>query len=263
MTAVFWLVTIVLIVLAYAFVASPLLKKQRRGVITIVAIGLPVLTVGLYLLLGSPALQHAGPTSLSPASNTQPIANRKTASVASLIDGLAERLENNPDDGKGWLLLAKSYHQLGRSQEAFATYETAAALGQGDRVFEALLRSADAGANSPAQIHGNVSLAGAAKDIVLPGDTVFIFARAVDGPRMPVAVLQRPASDLPIDFMLNDNQSMTEDVKLSMFDRVIVTARISRSGIATEALRGLEASSDEITVDDNQTLNLIIATRKR
>ena len=262
MTAVFWLVTIVMAVLAYAFVASPLLGKRKQRVVAMLAIGLPVLAVALSLFLGSPSLQHAGPTKLDPSTNTRPTANGRTGTIASLIDGLAERLENNPDDGKGWLLLAKSYLHLGRGQSALAAYERAAALGQGDSEFEALIRTAAAGVDATAQVYGKVSLSDDARDIVLPDDTVFIFARAVDGPPMPVAVVQRPASDLPIDFLLNDSQAMTENNKLSMFDRVIVTARISRSGIATEALQGLEAKSDHISVNDGNHLSLIITNKK-
>ena len=75
---------------------------------------------------------------------------------------------------------------------------------------------------------------------------------------MPVAVLQRPVSDLPLDFLLNDSQAMSADMKLSNYEQVTVTARISRSGVATEALQGLEAKSEVVVVAENPHLNLII-----
>jgi hypothetical protein len=262
MTLFFWLITIVMAVAAYAFIAAPLLKKGSSGVIAVVAIALPVLSTGLYFFLGSPSTLHEGSSQIPSVSTAPQATDGQAGSVASMTEGLAERLQNEPDDGKGWLLLAKSYNHLNRSLDANTAYKKAAALGQIDTEFEALLNAASSSADSPVQIYGNVSLSDAAKEIVLPDDTVFIFARAVDGPTMPVAVLQRSASDLPIDFMLNDSQSMTENLKLSMFDRVVVSARISRSGIATDALQGLEAKTGELNVSDNEHLNLIIGNKK-
>ena len=63
-------------------------------------------------------------------------------------------------------------------------------------------------------------------------DTVFIFARAVDGPRMPLAILRIPAKELPKDFRLDDSMGMASGAKLSEAAAVIVEARISKSGNA-------------------------------
>lgn len=68
----------------------------------------------------------------STARATRPVPGGKVESVASLVIGLEERLEQNPDDGKGWLLLAKSYHHLGRLDEARDAYRRADTLGHGD-----------------------------------------------------------------------------------------------------------------------------------
>jgi cytochrome c-type biogenesis protein CcmH len=68
---------------------------------------------------------------------------------------------------------------------------------------------------------------------VAPDDTVFIFARPAQGPRMPLAVLRRKVSELPINFTLDDSTAMSPELRLSGFDQVIVGARISRSGNAT------------------------------
>jgi cytochrome c-type biogenesis protein CcmH len=79
---------------------------------------------------------------------------------------------------------------------------------------------------------------------VAPTDTVFIFARAAEGPPMPLAVLRKQARDLPVKFALDDAMAMTPAMKLSGFARVIVGARISRSGNATPQpgdLQGLSA----------------------
>lgn len=79
---------------------------------------------------------------------------------------------------------------------------------------------------------GTVQLAPALAAKVAPTDTVFVFARAEQGSRMPLAILKRSASELPLRFQLDDSNAMAPDVKLSGTPRVIVGARISRSGDA-------------------------------
>ena len=256
MTQLFWVATIVMAVVAFGFVALPLLRNNRKNVLLVVAIALPLVAAGLYTTLGSPTANSVGET----ASQATPPKD-KLGSVASMVEGLVQRLEEDPNDGGNWLLLARSYKYLNRIEDAVAAYEKAAALGEVDAELAALSEpeiSETTTTSSDAQIFGNVRIAATALDVVTPTDTVFIFAKAVDGPPMPVAVLRRPVADLPIDFLLNDSQSMTAGMKLSDFEQVIVTARITRSGDATLALQGLEANSGLIRVADNQHLNLII-----
>ena len=81
-------------------------------------------------------------------------------------------------------------------------------------------------------ITGVVSLSPALAAKVAPDDTVFIFARAAEGPRMPLAILRRKASELPISFTLDDSTAMSPEMKLSKFARVVVGARVSKSGNA-------------------------------
>ena len=259
MSEVFWLVTIIMVVLAFAFVAMPLIKAQRQKLLVALGIAVPVVAVSIYLLLGSPGTP-SGPSAVnSGAMTTAPVPTSregdKVGSVSSMIDGLAQRLEENPDDGKGWMLLARSYQHLNRHDDAAYAYSKAKGLGEFDETFE---KQAVPTATSAAQIYGNLSLSADAAAIAKPDDTVFIFARGVDDVGAPAAVFQRPVSDLPLDFLLNDSQSMVPGVKLSDFSEVVVTARISRSGNAMEALQGLEAKSDPITIADNKHLSLVI-----
>lgn len=84
----------------------------------------------------------------------------------------------------------------------------------------------DAGA---AAIEGEIAVSAELAGRIAAGDTLFVFARAVDGPRMPLAVLRRPAQAEPLRFRLDDAMAMSPQLKLSAFPRVIVGARISRS----------------------------------
>jgi len=81
-------------------------------------------------------------------------------------------------------------------------------------------------------ITGTVSLSPAMAKQVAPGDTVYIFARAANGPRMPIAVLRHRASELPLKFTLDDGAALSPQVSLSSAGALVVGARISRSGNA-------------------------------
>ena len=72
------------------------------------------------------------PESTRVGSNTSSPTHKSVGSVASLVDGLAERLKQNPDDSKSWLLLARSYRHLNRIPEARDAYNNAAAFGEYD-----------------------------------------------------------------------------------------------------------------------------------
>ena len=94
-----------------------------------------------------------------------------------------------------------------------------------------------------ASLSGRVVLSATAAGKVRPDDSVFVFARAAEGPRMPLAVMRRQVKDLPFDFSLDDSMAMTPTLKVSGFPRVVVVARVSRSGLATPQKGDLEAAS--------------------
>ncbi|NEV62949.1 c-type cytochrome biogenesis protein CcmI [Thiorhodococcus minor] len=85
---------------------------------------------------------------------------------------------------------------------------------------------------SDAAIQVEVSLDGSIADRAAPEDTVFVFARAAEGPPMPLAVQRIKVSDLPKSITLDDSMAMTPAMRLSAFDTVVVGARVSKSGNA-------------------------------
>jgi cytochrome c-type biogenesis protein CcmH len=95
-------------------------------------------------------------------------------------------------------------------------------------------RAAAAAADSNAVISGTVTLSDALKGQVAPGSVLFVYARAVQGPRMPIAILRVPAAQLPYAFKLDDTLAMSPQFKLSGQSDVTLVARISRSGQAME-----------------------------
>jgi cytochrome c-type biogenesis protein CcmH len=229
---------------------------------------------------------------------------------------LSEKLQSNPNDGEGWLMLARSYSVLGRFPESAAAYGRAVGLlppnaqtladfadtvamaqgrklqGEPERLvrqalevdgrnlkalallgtirfekgdypgaisewqkilalvpgdsnvaqgIQGSIRDAEnrlaAGGGTPApapavSLRGRVTLDPALRDKVAPGDTVFIFARAEQGPKMPLAIVRKTVADLPLDFVLDDSQALSPNLRLSQQARVLVGARISRSGDA-------------------------------
>lgn len=81
-------------------------------------------------------------------------------------------------------------------------------------------------------VSGRVELAAALKGKAGPDDVVFIFARAVDGPRMPLAAIRSRVGDLPLDFVLDDSQAVMPGSNLSSAQQVRVEVRISKTGSA-------------------------------
>jgi len=70
-------------------------------------------------------------------------AEMSLGTVESMVGGLEQRLQQDPDDGKGWLLLAKSYRHLGRVDDARIAYKKAEVLGSGDATVAAQLYGLD------------------------------------------------------------------------------------------------------------------------
>jgi cytochrome c-type biogenesis protein CcmH len=308
---------------------------------TIAVIGIPLSAVLLYATLGSPqlvtgvaAVARAPANASTNASATPPDAANVSPEVSdkqilAMVDSLAEKMQQNPGDPKGWILLARSQNALGRFAEAAKSYERAVALLPNDA--QILADYADASAmtqdgrfdgkpltlikqalqadpnnmkalalagtaemrlgnkaqslkhweklktlvakdsddarevdsiiaevkgasdgkpglpaaqaappptSAPPAVasagkttSGSVTISPELAAKIAPGDTLFVFARAVNGPKMPLAIVRVPAPKTwPFPFSLDDSMAMAPGMNLSAFPEVTIEARISKSG---------------------------------
>jgi len=275
---------------------------RSRAVAWAVGAGIPLLAAALYLFVGNPG-------ALAPQSDPHAVTVQQ---LETMVERLAARLRESPDDLEGWKLLGRSYGALGRFPESAGAYARAAALAPRDaqlladfadvlamargqslegepekliaraleldpknltalalagtaayarqdyataaaqwekmlplvpadsedaRIIRANVEEARtlAGTKEEKQkvgrvVKGTVSIDVKVKANASPDDTVFIFARAVEGPPMPLAVKRVKVRELPVAFALDDSMAMAPGMSLSAHPRVVVVARVSRSG---------------------------------
>jgi cytochrome c-type biogenesis protein CcmH len=123
--------------------------------------------------------------------------------------------------------------------------------GKGPKVSEGTQRAGEAAKGAAkgtatataTSVSGRVELSPALKDKAKPDDVVFIFARAVDGPRMPLAAQRARVADLPLDFMLDDSQALMPEATISSAQQVRVEVRVSMTGKATPGKGDLTGKS--------------------
>ncbi|PID41974.1 MAG: c-type cytochrome biogenesis protein CcmI [Proteobacteria bacterium] len=83
---------------------------------------------------------------------------------------------------------------------------------------------------TPVSLNIRVELDSTLAEKVAPSDTLYIYARALKGSKMPLAIVRKSAADLPLQVTLDDSQTMMPSARLSNFDQVEVIARISKQG---------------------------------
>jgi cytochrome c-type biogenesis protein CcmH len=110
---------------------------------------------------------------------------------------------------------------------------------------------------SAGQVSGEVQVTDVLAKRVRPTDTVFVFARAVEGARMPLAIIRRPAGDLPFTFTLDDSSAMAPQFRLSGVRQVIVGARVSPSGDATPRTGDLTGQIGPVEVGSGKLVLMI------
>jgi len=329
--------------------AAPVTQDGRRPRLAIaLGVGVSALVVGVYLVLGSPQALDPGKAEQAAGAAGQGGHALTQQQIIGMVERLSERLQDNPNDGQGWQMLARSYGVLGRYAESAAAYVRAVSLlppdaqllsdfadtlammqgrrlqGEPEKVVRQALQVdprnvkalalsgtiafersdyataigewrkilavvpadsnvatsiqasiADAerkmgaagtagamtasgsasgnaaankspGAPAPARISGSVSLDPALRQKVAADDVVFVFAHAVDGPRMPLAILRKRVADLPFEFSLDDSMAMAPNFRLSQFDKVFVGARVSKRGDALPHSGDFEGLSAQV-----------------
>lgn len=108
-------------------------------------------------------------------------------------------------------------------------------------------------------VSGTVTLAAALAAKAAPNDTVFIFARAAEGSRMPLAIVRKKVSALPITFALDDSMAMNPAAKLSSAPQVIIGARISKSGNAMPQPGDLQGATQAVS-NSGKNISIVIDT---
>jgi cytochrome c-type biogenesis protein CcmH len=168
------------------------------------------------------------------------------------VELVAQALKIDPGHPKSLALAATAAMQAGQRDNAVKLWRTLQSQFQpGDPSYQQIAEilaqmdvPAAAAATAPAggaSIRGEVALGKAALERLrqqpAPASAVlYVVAKAVDGPPMPLAVLRLPLSDLAagrkVAFQLDDSLAMSPQLSLSKFRQVSVEARVSMSGNA-------------------------------
>ncbi len=250
----FVLIIFVCIVATLVLLLRPFVKEKRVGWMALAGAALiPLAVVALYASVGQPdallsgdrnddrisqrASEKAVPA--VPGFDTQ---GGKIGSVSNLVDGLAARLSAGDGDGGDWLLLAQSYDHLGNTDQARAAYREAAERGAVDQSLEQKLLFGSAKTTKGDlgfRIVGTLVADDAARQMIPPDATIFVVARAADGPAMPIAVAKYAATSLPLSFSLDTSNLMLPDGQASRYKRFTIYARVSKTGDASVAMQDI------------------------
>jgi len=102
-------------------------------------------------------------------------------------------------------------------------------------------------AGTGAMITGKVDIDPVLRSQLADTDTVFIFVRAAQGPRMPLVAIRKQVRDLPVSFSFDDSMSLSAQRKLSSEANVVVGARISKTGDAMPQPTDVQVLSATLT----------------
>jgi cytochrome c-type biogenesis protein CcmH len=195
-------------------------------------------------------------------------------------DLLLQAVKLEPNNQRALWLLGISDFQQGQYADAAATWRVLQPqLQPGSSVAQAVAQQialADARASgkpapassattppSSASVQGpalqvTVALAPALKQKLAAGDTLFVYARAENGPPMPLSVARLDAKQLPTTVTLTDAMGMVPSMKLSSVQHVFIGARISHSGEAVAQAGDLEGNAGVVAVYSKATIKVVI-----
>lgn len=175
--------------------------------------------------------------------------------------GLAAEQDGDPQSARArWTVLSRQ--ELPQPLRA-ALDERLAQLGGPVAAAEAApaataASEAPAGAAAPVQLRIRLSLAPELAPKLPPGAVLYVFAKADGGPPMPLAVHRAPVTSFPAQIVLDDSMAMMPSLKLSQFDRWVVTARISTAGDVRARSGDLQGSRSVVRTEAGQVLSLTI-----
>lgn len=296
----------------------------------VIGVPLPAAAFALYFFVGSPQIVLQG----GAGAGAQAQHSISPDQLKAMVAGLAARMEKEPGDVEGWIMLGRAYRILEQFDDAARAYANAVersepdaslladyadmlAMAQGQNLagepekilqralaidprnvkalalagtaaFErrdyaaaasywerivqivppdsALARSVHDSlkearelaqrpnsmvakeAAAAGTVSGIVELAPSLAAQAAPTDTLFVFARAAEGSRMPLAIIRAQVKDLPLSFTLDDSTAMALGRNLSSHRRVIIGARISKSSDAVQRPGDLEGYSVPVDV---------------
>ena len=222
------------------------------------------------------ALLPDSPDLLTEAAQARALAHPQRLFDTQAVDLLKRAIAAEATHQRARWFLGIAQRQTGDNAEAAATWEPL--LAQVDAATRASLRKeidaarADAGlpalaaAPKPSAAEASKALAvqvtldpDFAARVRLRGDaTVFVIARAPDGPPMPVAVEKRSVSDLPFTASLDDGDSPMPSLKLSQLKEVVLVARLSQSGIANRQDGDIESKPVRVMLPATKPVELVI-----
>jgi cytochrome c-type biogenesis protein CcmI len=265
-------------------------RGARPGIYTGVAVlvCVPLAAAAMYHWWGSPRAQHLDHTHAAGGGAAPPIDHGDDMQAA--IAKLAGKLQQHPDDAEGWALLGRTYKAMQQYAQARDAFRHAVEAAPGDTALAAEYAAAGtpnpeppmtddtspqscpvpgaAGSSecgdapqSTARITVKVALNPKFKDQVGPKDTVFVFAKAAQGPAMPLAILRLTASQLPASVTLTDGMGMVPSLTLSQFPQIVLGARISKSGNAMAQPGDLQTLSAAMTSAQTEPVQLTIDQR--
>lgn len=120
-------------------------------------------------------------------------------------------------------------------------------------------KAEDLVAHEYSSITVTVTLSDAVQNKIVNSDTLFIYARALDGPKMPLALVRMTAGDLPATVTLDDSVSMMANMTLSSMEQVEVIARISKSGQAIMQSGDVFGSIQPVSTNQSEAVEVVIS----
>lgn len=131
-------------------------------------------------------------------------------------------------------------------------------IAQAGTVSNKMPSSARPASSSAAGVEVKVSLSAEMAQKAKPDDLVFIYAKAVSGPPMPLAAARKQVRDLPLTIRLDDSMAMMPQMRISKFEQVVVGARISLSGTPMAQSGDFEGEVRPVTPGQSETVNVVI-----